>query len=197
MRPFSVPAAGSRARALARKPSLVPRVRDAIWGKKIRMACLHQRGRAATVLVVLASTLAALGSFGCGSSSPRRLDAADATSLQSLLAAAKWRAEHGQSAGAVEALGSFQARLRDLAAAGKLAADDARALRIGASRALATATSALDEARAQAATQPATPAPAPAPPAKENPKKHPPPTPGEHAHAKPKKHGKGGREGGD
>jgi len=161
------------------------------------MACLHQRGRAATVLVMLASALAAVGSCGCGSSSPRRLDAADAKSLQSLLAAAKWRAAHGQSAGAVEVLGSFQARLRELAAAGKLAADDARALRIGSSRALATATSALDEARAQAAARPAPPAPAPAPPAKDKAKKHPPPAPGKHEHAEPKKHGKGGHEGGD
>jgi len=161
------------------------------------MARLQQRSPAATMLVVLAGALAAVGACGCGSSSPRRLDAADATSLQALLATAKWRADNGQSAGAVEALGSLQARLRDLAAAGKLAADDARALRIGVSRALATATSALDEARAQAAARPAPPAPAPAPAAKDNAKKHPPPAPGKHEHAKPKKHGKGGSEGGD
>jgi len=149
------------------------------------------------MLVVLVGALAAVGTCGCGSSSPRRLDAADATSLQALLAAAKWRADNGQSAGAVEALGSFQARLGDLAAAGKLAADDARALRIGASQALASATSALDEARAQqAAAEAAPPAPAPAPPAKDKAKKHPPPPPGKHEHPKPKKHGKGG-EGGD
>ena len=103
-------------------------MREAIWGKKIRMARLHQRSRAATVLVVLASALAASGSWGCGSSSPRRLDAADATSLQALLAAAKWRADHGESAGAVEALWSFQARLRYLASAGKLTAEFAAPL---------------------------------------------------------------------
>jgi len=162
------------------------------------MPRLHQRSRAATILVVLAGALAAVGSCGCGSSSPRRLDAADATSLQALLAAAKWRADHGQSAGAVEALGSFQARLRNLAAAGKLAADDARALRIGATQALATATFALERARAQqAAAQLTPPAPPAVPPAKGHVKKHPSPPPRKHEHAKPKKHGKGGAEGGD
>jgi hypothetical protein len=149
------------------------------------------------VLAVLAGALAAVACCGCGSSSPRRLSAADATSLQTLLAAAKWRADHGQSAGAVEALDGFQARLRALAAAGKLAADDARALQIGAGRALATATSALDEARAQAAARPAPPAPTPAPPGKDKAKKHSPPPPGKHEHPKPEKHGKGGHEGGD
>jgi hypothetical protein len=161
------------------------------------MVRLRQISRTATVLLVLAGALAAVGAGGCGSSSPRRLDAADARSLQALLAAARWRAEHGQSAGAVEALGSFQARLRELGAAGELAADDARALRIGASHALATATVALDEARAQAEAEPAPPAPAPAPPAKDKAKKHAPPPPAKHEHPKPEKHGKGGGEGGD
>jgi len=156
------------------------------------------------VLAVLTGALAAVGWCGCGSSSPRRLSVADATSLQTLLAAAKWRADHGQSAGAVEALDGFQARLRALAAAGKLAADDARALRIGAGRALATATTALDEARAQAVARPVPPAPTPAPPGKDKakkhqpppPEKHPPPPP-KHEHPKPHEHGKGGGEGGD
>ncbi len=159
------------------------------------MARLHQRSRAATVLVVLASALAASGSWGCGSSSPRRLDAADATSLQALLAAAKWRADHGESAGAVEALWSFQARLRYLASTGKLTADDARALRGGADQALATATSELRQARAQAAAQPAPPTQL-APAVGDKAEKHP-PARGEHHAAKGKKHGKGSGEGGD
>src|SRR5207248_11305973 len=87
-----------------RKPSPAPRVRDAIWGNKKRMARLHHTSRAATVLAVLTGALAAVGWCGCGSSSPRRLSAADARSLQTLLAAAKWRTDHGQSAGAGEAL---------------------------------------------------------------------------------------------
>lgn len=112
--------------------------------------------------------------IGCGSAGQPRLDAADATKLRAELASAASASAAGDRATTLAALDRFRARVDRLAATDRLASGDARALRTGASQALAAA------ARQLPAPAPATPVvitPAPEP--------TPPPAPAHPAHPKP------------
>jgi hypothetical protein len=140
----------------------------------------------------LGLALAAAALAGCGSDQ-KRLHTAEASSLRAELLAAKTAAARGSRAGALAELARFEARTEQLAAAGRLASDDARALRVGVQQALAAVRRELPAAVVPSArTTPSPPVPAPA----AKPASHDPHqgkgSKGEH----PKGHGKG-HEGGD
>jgi len=125
---------------------------------------------------------------GCGSAGQPRLDTANATKLRAALASAASASAAGDRASALAALDRFRARVDRLAATDRLAPGDARALRAGASQALAAA------ARQLPAPAPATPvvvATAPEPtPAPAHPE-HPKPGPEHKHHDQPDKGKKG------
>jgi outer membrane biosynthesis protein TonB len=127
---------------------------------------------------------------GCGSAAQPRLDSADAAKLRAELASAASSSAAGDRATTLAALDRFRARVDRLAATDRLASGDARALRTGASQALAVATRQLpapgptEVVVATTATEP-TPPPAPAHPP------HPKPAPEHKHHDQPDKVKKG------
>jgi hypothetical protein len=122
---------------------------------------------------------------GCGSAGQPRLDASNATKLRAELASAASASAAADRATTLAALDRFKARVDRLAATDGLAPGDARALRTGASQALAAAARQLQP--------PAQPAPALVTSAAEPPT---PPKPAHPAHLEPgpdhKRHDKPG-----
>ena len=153
-----------------------------------------------------ATALAALALLvtlaGCGSARERRLDAADASSLQGILANVRASAQRGDRAAALGALAALRARVERLESAGALPAAETPALRAGIARAIAAADRELEPPPAQTVVV-ARPAPPTAivrlhpadkhPERPRGPKEHPPP----HGPGAPGGHGDNhGEEGG-
>jgi cell division septation protein DedD len=144
----------------------------------------HRSRRAWTACLGFAAALL----IGCGSEGGPHLAAVDAGKLRAELGAAEAASARGDRAATLDALGRFKVRLERLQASNRLAPDDARALRIGVSQALAAAERQLEPAAPPAATATAAAPPAPSPTAvpTEPPKTPKKPTPRPH----PKHHDK-------
>jgi hypothetical protein len=112
--------------------------------------------RPATALAALALlvTLA-----GCGSARQPRLDTADASSLEGMLANVRASAQRGDRATVLGTLAALRARVERLESAGALPAAEAPALRTGVARAIAAAERELEPPPAQTvvAARPAPP----------------------------------------
>jgi hypothetical protein len=149
---------------------------------------VRRRARALTLLCLLLPTALC----ACGSQAPAVLDASDALALQRTIAAVRTSAGRGERAAAVAGLEGLRARIKRLAAAGKLAHAQEAALGTGVAQALAAARRELQPpAPIEASGAPAASAtPAPPPPPARHKENKPGKQPG-HGHAK---HGGGGGE---
>src|SRR5438270_4157729 len=98
-----------------------------------------ERRRRARPVLAAAPLALLLALAGCGSASPRRLDTADASSLQSMLATVRTGAQRKDRAAVLAGLAALRARVQSLDASGVLSASEAHFLRSDIAAAVAAA----------------------------------------------------------